>query len=207
MPIPHQSTAPKFKGHWSEVTDFLQQCDQLFSFYNVATDSDKCRFMHSYCDRSTREIVEGLPPFINKEWKKLKALITKVFDAELADQKFTIFDLHQFSLRACSLPLNSLDTFRDYMRQYMRIAGWLLGQQKIDKTEYNPSRCFWLGIDTNIRPSIEAKMHLKNSDLDPSAPFEFDDIVAAAEMVFKRDRFDFGVFDKPKSTPSNSIYP
>ncbi|KAF8816395.1 hypothetical protein BYT27DRAFT_7051328, partial [Phlegmacium glaucopus] len=81
--------------------------------------------------------------------------------------------------------LNSLDTFRDYMRQYMCIAGGLLGQQKIDKTEYNC--CFWLGIDTNICPFIEAKMHLKNSDLDPSAPFEFDDIVAAAEMVFKRD--------------------
>ncbi|KAF8816385.1 hypothetical protein BYT27DRAFT_7044654, partial [Phlegmacium glaucopus] len=52
------------------------------------------------------------------------------------------------------------------------------------------NHCFWLGINTNICPSIEAKMHLKNSDLDPSAPFEFDDIVAAAEMVFKCDQFN-----------------
>ena len=91
------------------------------------------------------------------------------------------------------------------MRQYMRIAGWLLGQQKIDKVEYN--RCFWLGIHTSIRPSIEAKMNLRDSKLDPSTPFEFDDVVAAAEMIFKRDRFDFGVFDKPKPVQSDSYTP
>ena len=205
MPMPQQSTAPKFKGHWSEVTDFLCQCDQLFTHYNVETDADKCRFMHSYCDRPTREIIEGLPSYILPDWAKLKVWVLKIFDAERATQKFTIFDLHSFILRSCSQPLSSLDMFRDYMRQYMRVAGWLLGQKKIDKVEYN--RCFWLGIDTSIRPSIEAKMNLRNSELDPSAPFDFDDIVTAAEMIFKRDRFDFGVFDKPKQVPSDSVYP
>jgi len=205
MPMPQQSTAPKFKGHWSEVTDFLRQCDQLFTHYNVETDADKCRFMHSYCDRPTREIIEGLPSYILPDWAKLKVWVLKIFDAERATQKFTIFDLHSFILRSCSQPLSSLDMFRDYMRQYMRVAGWLLGQKKIDKVEYN--RCFWLGIDTSIRPSIEAKMNLRNSELDPSAPFDFDDIVTAAEMIFKRDRFDFGVFDKPKQVPSDSVYP
>jgi len=205
MPMPQQSTAPKFKGHWSEVADFLLQCDQLFVHFNVTTDADRCRFMHSYCDRPTREVIEGLPSFINPDWNKLKALVLKIFDAERATQKFTLFDLHSFILRSCTLPLSTLDAFRDYMRQYMRIAGWLLGQHKIDQVEYN--RCFWLGIDTSIRPSIEAKMNLQNSKLDPSVPFEFDDVVSAAEMIFKRDRFDFGVFDKPKPTQADSAYP
>ena len=205
MPVPQQSTAPKFKGHWSEVTDFLRQCELLFDHYNVINDDDKCRFMRSYCDRPTREIVEGLPSFIIPDWAKLKALILKIFDAERATQKFTLFDLHSFILKASALPLSTLDTFRDYMRQYMRIAGWLLGQKKIDKVEYD--RCFWLGIDPNIRPAIEAKMHLRNSDLDPSTPFDFDEVVGAAEMIFKRDRFDFGVFDKPKNNRDDPSYP
>jgi len=137
MPMPQQSTAPKFKGHWSEVTDFLLQCDQLFVHYNVTTDADRCRFMHSYCDRPTREIIEGLPSFIKPDWNKLKAFIFKIFDAEHTTQKFTLFDLHSFILRSCTLSLPSLDAFRDYMRQYMRIAGWLLGQHKINQVEYN----------------------------------------------------------------------
>jgi hypothetical protein len=119
MPMPQQSTAPKFKGHWSKVTDFLHQCDQLFIHYNVPNDANHCCFMHSYCDRPTREIIEGLPPFIAPDWNKLKALVLKIFDAKRATQKFTLFDLHSFILRSCTLPLPSLDMFREYMHQYM----------------------------------------------------------------------------------------
>ena len=72
MPMPQQSTAPKFKGHWAQVTDFLLQCDQLFIHYNVTKDANRGRFMHSYCDRPTREIIEGLPPFIVPDWDKLR---------------------------------------------------------------------------------------------------------------------------------------
>jgi len=71
----------------------------------------------------------------------------------------------------------------------------------------NTTNVFWLGIDTSIRPSIEAKMNLQNSKLDPSVPFEFDDVVSATEMTFKRDHFDFGVFNKPKPVQADSAYP
>ncbi|PPQ89489.1 hypothetical protein CVT25_012252, partial [Psilocybe cyanescens] len=90
MPVPTATGAPKFSGSYTEVKNFLDQCDRLFLQYSVTTDDEKVRYMYLCCNCQSRKIVEGLSDYHTKEWNGLKAQMLAIFDHDRNTQKFTL---------------------------------------------------------------------------------------------------------------------
>uniref|UniRef100_A0A8H8CFT3 CCHC-type domain-containing protein n=1 Tax=Psilocybe cubensis TaxID=181762 RepID=A0A8H8CFT3_PSICU len=205
MPVPKSSAAPKFTGSYVDVKNFLDHCDRIFDQYNVTLDNDKVRYMVQCCNQESREIIEGLPSHHAKQWERLKTDMLKIFDHARTTQKFTLSTLRAYAFQHSNLSMRSLDDFREYQKQYIRIAGWLLNNNKISKTEYN--QYFWLGINESLRPALESKIMVFNPHIDLSSPFSIEDVTKAVEIIFKRDRFDVGIFDNPSARPFTSLIP
>ncbi|PPQ94066.1 hypothetical protein CVT25_009720 [Psilocybe cyanescens] len=90
MPVPTATGAPKFSGSYTEVKNFLDQCDHLFLQYSVTTDDEKVRYMYLCCNHQSHEIVKGLSNYHTKEWNGLKAQMLAIFDHDCNTQKFTL---------------------------------------------------------------------------------------------------------------------
>ncbi|KAH9485331.1 hypothetical protein JR316_0002239 [Psilocybe cubensis] len=126
MPVPKSSAAPKFTGSYVNVKNFLDHCDRIFDHHHA------------------------------KQWEQLKTDMLKIFDHARTTQKFTLSTLCAYAFQHSNLSICSLDDFREYQKQYICIAGWLLNNNKISKMEYN--QYFWLGINESLRPVLESKI-------------------------------------------------
>ena len=189
MPIPGSKNAPqRFKGNHVMVKPFLEHYDKLLAVNNVTQDSEQCYAILQYCSIPVREIIEGMASFITPDWTQLKSDILKYFDSALTEERFNEQDLISFIKDTRTLEIHSLETFRRYCRQFIRIGGWLLGKTKITADEYN--KYFWLGLPKKLRYNLELALRYKTPTLDASKPYPCDDVTSAAEDFLRRDRFD-----------------
>uniref|UniRef100_A0A8H7XPM9 Uncharacterized protein n=1 Tax=Psilocybe cubensis TaxID=181762 RepID=A0A8H7XPM9_PSICU len=180
MPIPKSSAAPKFTRSYVDVKNFLDHCDRIFDQYNVTLDNDK-------------------------QWERLKTDMLKIFDYARTTQKFMLSTLRAYAFQHSNLSMRSLNDFREYQKQYICIAGWLLNNNKISKTEYN--QYFWLGINESLRPALKSKIMVFNPHIDLSSPFSIEDVTKAVKIIFKQDRFDVEILDNPSARPFTSLIP
>ncbi|KAJ3019325.1 hypothetical protein NUW54_g112 [Trametes sanguinea] len=78
--------------------------------------------------------------------------------------------------------------WRRYLRRFVRIAGWLQGQNKLSDNDY--AYYLWTGLTSSFRRRLEARLLLKDPHHDMSKPFDPTDIQKAAEALLGVDRFD-----------------
>jgi hypothetical protein len=134
MPIPGSKNAPqRFKGNHVMVKPFLEHYDKLLAVNNVTQDSEQCYAILQYCSIPVREIIEGMASFITPDWTQLKSDILKYFDSALTEERFNEQDLISFIKDTRTLEIHSLETFRRYCRQFIRIGGWLLVSQPLKR--------------------------------------------------------------------------
>ncbi|KAL5476573.1 hypothetical protein ACEPAI_3253 [Sanghuangporus weigelae] len=189
MPFANTKYAPKtFMGHFSEVQDFLDHYEQLCNRNNVITDADKCRIITRYCARKVVQVIEGLDHFIIPNWSELKAVILRLYDANLNDKRYTKTDLKKFMLESCEKKTKQWRDFTEYTRKFTTIGGWLKGHKKI--TEDEQATYYWKGIDAYTRTILEARLLMKDPKHDMSEPFKMQDVWEVAEAWLNADRFD-----------------
>jgi hypothetical protein len=82
----------------------------------------------------------------------------------------------------------SLTTWKKYVRGFIPIGGWLEQANKLTSEEY--ASYFWEGINKRVRAKIKSRLMAREPDRDLSLAFPVDKVVATAEKLLHRDRFD-----------------
>lgn len=94
MPTPGSKAAPaKFKGHYSEVKDFLEHYEKLCDYHHVSSDEEKGETITQYMSRHVTGFMEALVSFRSSNWRQLKADILKYYDADLDSKRYRRKDL------------------------------------------------------------------------------------------------------------------
>jgi hypothetical protein len=189
LPLLGTRGAPElFQGEYSRVRYFIDHYERLCAIHSVTSDQEKVEAILQYCSSQVRETIEGMTHFFIPDWDLLKADILKVYDASLAEQRFTDMHLRALITESHINPIRSLNDFQSYNRSFIRVGGWLKNKGKITEQEFN--RYFWAGLPETFRSTIELRLLQQNPLLDVSKPFPYADVMKASEALLRRDRFD-----------------
>ncbi|OSC96325.1 hypothetical protein PYCCODRAFT_1472714 [Trametes coccinea BRFM310] len=144
MPLEGSRYAPKkFRGHPSDIEPFLRKFERLAALKN----QEKCETVLDYCGRTVRETIEGFASYQNYDWDQLKRDIKIYWNADLESKRFRIADLEKFVTKSVRDPITELKDWRGYLRDFIRIGGWLKGHGKI--SEDNFAYYLWIGLHPN----------------------------------------------------------
>ena len=190
LPIAGTKGAPKkFKGHAADVDQFLRHYERLLAKYNIVSDKDKVESITQYCSRDVREFLEGLSSYLNPQWNNFAKDIRKYYEADKETRRYKVRDLEKYVIESRGHDsFSKLESWLKYNRGFIRIAGWLLQKGKIDSDER--AMYFWKGIPRRFRDRLELRLTNQKPDHDLSKPFPMADIIKAAEVLLRRDRFD-----------------
>lgn len=189
MPNPSSKSAPKkFKGCYDEVQDFLDRMDHLYAYNNVTDNAARCKTILLYTSTQVRETIEAMSSFRVPDWNTLKTAILHYFNADKTGLKFRESELITFVKESKKEAIRTLAQFRGYQRKFIRIAGWLLGKNKITQAQHD--KYFWKGLPRILRPILEHRISQVEPNFDSTNPFRFNTIQDAAEYHFKPNRFD-----------------
>ena len=190
LPIPGTKGAPKkFKGKYSEIQKFISHYEKVCTQRSVTSPKEKVENITQYCSRNVREFMEGLPSYHNGDWTKFVQDLLEYFDADRDDKRYRCSDLESF----CKKSRKNKDKMRmshwkNYSREFIRIAGWLVSHKKISQDEQ--ALFFWKGIPKVFRTQLEARLLAMNPTHDLEKPFEISAVHKLSKSLLQRNRFD-----------------
>jgi hypothetical protein len=189
LPTRRTKSAPDtFRGDYTKVQDFIDHYERLLHRCNVTSDREKCKSITQYCSKKVAQTIEGMPDYIKPDWDQLKDSILEFYDAERNNLRFNKGQLRALAKSSSEFVISSLKDFRKYQQEYIRIAGWLLGQQKIEEKDFN--RYFWRGLNPIVRTQLEIQILRAEPNHNMEDPFDMKQVSTAAEKLFMRTRFD-----------------
>lgn len=159
--------------------------------------------MIQYCSNQIADLVENIPTFIQGDYTQLVKDLNWLFDGDWKKAEHHIGDIANFAQMWRNEKINSLETFKEYHREYIKVAGPLKNEGYIDEKEYN--RGFWGGLHRETRDRIERRMTDNEPGLDLAIPFPMEKVIKAAEHIYNRTRFDKDLRDErnPTNWPSH----
>ncbi|KAK7687209.1 hypothetical protein QCA50_009714 [Cerrena zonata] len=156
---------------------------------SVTDPKEKVENITQYCSRNVREFMEGLPSYSSGEWLKFTQDLLEYFDAERDDKRYHCNDLEAFCLKARKDKTHMrMSRWKDYSREFICIAGWLVTHKKISANEQ--ALYFWKGIPKTFRAQLESCLLAIDPSHDLETPFEINDIHKLAKSMLQRNRFD-----------------
>ena len=183
-----KSAPEKFTGDHSYVRKFVEHYEQLCIHHNVTSDKEMVHSILQYCSIHVQEIIQAMRSYFTPNWSTFKSNLLKYFNADFSDQRFTETDLFRSVQQSVTTPITTLHGLRNYVREFIRIGGWLKNKEKISEREYN--HYFWSGLPHGLQSDITNRLLLKNPTLDVSIPYDAEDVIKTAEELLCRDRFD-----------------
>lgn len=204
LPLLKAKLAPlKFRGGYRNWIRFLEHYEHTCAQCNVTDDKQKCLGMIQYCSNQIANLVENIPTFIQGDYTQLVKDLNWLFDGDRKKAEHHIGDIANFAQMWRNEKINSLETFKEYHREYIKVAGPLKNEGYIDEKEYN--RGFWGGLHRETRDRIERRMTDNEPGLDLAIPFPTEKVIKATEHIYNRTRFDKDLRDErnPTNWPSH----
>ncbi|TCD60494.1 hypothetical protein EIP91_009969 [Steccherinum ochraceum] len=191
MPMPEARTAPhKFRGKASTLASFLLQFESLANTQGLSAE-ERCRWIIEYCSTKVRNTIRGFTNYHAGDWEGLKKDIESAYDIARDTQRYdlaTLIHLCRKSSGEKKRRLTSLNAWKIYVRDYVRIAGSLLQQHQITKHDYEVY--FWIGIPATFQTRLEIIIRNRLPNHDISKPYPVSEVQRAAEDLLHRNRFD-----------------
>ncbi|KAK7686651.1 hypothetical protein QCA50_010251 [Cerrena zonata] len=190
LPVPGTRNAPKkFKGKFSRIKLFIKHYEKLCVQKEVKDDEEKIQNITQYCSRSVREFMEGLTSYTGKNWDIFVQDLMEFYDAERDTKRYKRGDLEAYCRRkGHKKSTMRLPRWKQYNREFIRIAGWLVSHKKLSLTDQ--SLYFWKGIPQDFRDKLEARLLAINPDHDLEIPFDMEQVSKVAKSFLQRNRFD-----------------
>ena len=199
LPLPGSKQAPeKYKGGYRSLGRFLRTYEHLCAQYNVTESDQKCLGIVVYVSDDVADLLENLPSFIAKNYPALLTAMKWLFDESRQKTQYHNGHLEAITNKWCDKPIRNLETFKKYQLKFTKIAGGLQQQGQLSSQEMD--RRFWDGICDEARDRLERRMLDINPRLNTAIPYTVDEIAAAAEHIYDRNRFDKHLRERAPTT-------
>jgi len=179
---------PEFRGSHRTLRRFLLHYERCCAQYQVTQDDQKCLGLPSYCSDNVATTIESLESFINGDYQALVKDLQWLYDGDRQTAEYHTGYIEEFGKEWRKETVANLETFKQYHREYIEVAGHLKNTNRIDANRFNQG--FWEGLPADTRDRLERRMTDEDPSLDLAVPFPIEKIVKAAEFVFSRNRFD-----------------
>jgi hypothetical protein len=155
---------------------------------NVTEDSQKCLGLPKYCSNRVADTIENLDSYISQNFDELVVELQWIYDGDRRKAEYHTGYIVDFTKAWRGEEIPNLETFKQYHREYIEVAGPLKVSGHINAKDFN--RGFWEGLNQDTWDRIERRMTDDQPSLDLAVPFPITKVVKAAEHVFNQNRFD-----------------
>ena len=150
LPTEEGKGAPdEFTGDSRDIKTFLDHFEALCAEKNVLRGEYKCKGLVRYCDAEMRETLQSLKAYTDMNYDELKKEIIEYYDLDWQKQWYKLRHLQVLVKKWGKRKIKSLEKFKKYQLEYLRIGGWLLKHRKIVETEHQ--RWFWGGLNQKFQ--------------------------------------------------------
>ena len=193
---------PKFKGHHRDLERFIERFQHVCQEYHVLDSAHKCRGILQYCSSSVAEVIENFDGYKNEDFEELLEDLMWFFDGGKRRSEYHLGYLEEFTRAWREEEIANLDMFKQYQREFIRIAGALKTAEQLEEKAYR--KWFWVGFHPRTRKELEIKILNDDPGFDIRQPFPIPQIVKAAKHIFSRNRFDKDLLEEERRSPSYS---
>ncbi|KAJ7680746.1 hypothetical protein DFH06DRAFT_1315490 [Mycena polygramma] len=187
MPLRGTKDAPKlFRGHHAEVEYFIAHYDRLLVKFHVTDPNDQCKLILDYCSTDVQGFIRASKYYQQRKWLKLRREILQSYDADRATSRYKPSDIATYTLKTQAKPFQNLSQWKKYFIKYKTMAGILLQQGHITQVNYDVY--FWLGIQLDLRRTLEQRINQLNPTRSFNRQYSVREINVAAEWYFRRNR-------------------
>ncbi|KAJ6482260.1 hypothetical protein C8R47DRAFT_1217910 [Mycena vitilis] len=187
MPLRGSKDTPKlFRGHHAEVEYFIAHYDRLLVKFHVTDPTDQCKLILDYCAPDVQGFIRASKYYQQWNWPKLRREILQSYDADRATSRYKPSDIATYTLKTQSKPFHNLSQWKKYFIKYKTMAGILLQQGHITQVNYDVY--FWLGIQLDLRRTLEQRINQLNPTRSFNRQYSVREINVAAEWYFRRNR-------------------
>lgn len=178
MPMPSSRHAPQFRGR--NLRAFLDD-------YNIATkgagwnDAQKCKYLHTYCSRNTRELVRKLNSRSRNDWNATVRDLLSYYHAEDRPERYTRDNLDKFIRKTRTI--SNKKHFTEYYREFCRRVQGL----KEGITQEDVNRLFWKGIPKDVRTDVFSELRVRQPTMNKRIAPEIGLVRKIALTVLDKD--------------------
>ena len=189
MPVPCVKEAPRFKGEY--LKDFLDEFEILAKVAGIS-DAECCDYLACYCCHDKlgfdhKRFVKGLKEYLETDWKKLKACLTKCYPPE--EEEFSVIKKALVKFIQRNRNIHDLVSFDEYYRNFGLLVNTLEVKKKLKEDER--ISLFIHGIPYSLRKKIIDELLHTNNWKDKDVAPEMDKVIDATKELLKIGQFDF----------------
>jgi hypothetical protein len=183
LPLRGANGAPNFDGTSIHLNRFFTDIDLIYDLAGVNPNADeRIRQCKYYLDNDTFMLWDGvaIPP-AGFTWDNFKAAIRLLYPGCEGGRLYSIRDLERFVSDADARGVYTRGDLGEYFREFMRIAGHLTAQGRIEQGELN--RLYIQGFGQTTRAKIEQRLQITQPDHHPEDPYNMNDVQIAATFL------------------------
>ena len=189
LPIKRTKNAPRtFKGKYNRVKEFFTEVEAVCQNKNVWARKEKCEAVVRYCSDAVIKVIRGLQSYKDHDYDTLKNDLIFIYDGERAETEYGIADMYPLVKKWSKTSIHDLSTYKNYLKEFQTIAGWLHVRNKINDDEFK--LWFWAGLPKKLQKKIEDRLRIEDPRRDESKAFEIKKITEAVRRMYTRDRFE-----------------
>ena len=136
--------------------------------------------------------MEKFPTYVKGDFQGLTADLKYFLEGE--DDFYDLAKVDAFTRKWRKRTVGSMKDFKRYHQKFLELVGRAIRADTIDQKESN--RYFWEGLHKTMRRKIEDRLLMEDPRLDVTTPFKMKNVVAAAEAIFNRKRFNQHLISK-----------
>jgi len=132
LPSPRSKQAPKtFKGQHRDVERFITHFEYLCTQKAVTDDKEKCLGLVQYCSYDVADLLEGLEEYNCDDYNALVKKFQHLYDGGRRRGEYHIGHIEEFTRAWRNEDIRTLETFKQYHREYIQVAGVLRASGRI----------------------------------------------------------------------------
>jgi len=178
MPMPSSESAPRFKGN--NLRSFLDD-------YEIATKGagwspkQKCDYLHTYCNRETRELVKRIDARKSGDWHATVQALKDLYSTEDQADRYSRDSLDKFVRK--ERRISNKKQFVEYYRGFCRRVQGL----KETVTQGDVNRLFWKGLPPDLQRDVYYELRAQRLVIDRHTAPEIKLVRVTAMSVLDKD--------------------
>jgi hypothetical protein len=184
LPLRGSHGAPHFDGTPIHLNRFFTDIDLVYDLAGGAapTPEERIRQCKYYLDNDTFMLWDGvLAPAAGFTWDTFKAAIRLLYPGCEGGRLYSVRDLERFVSDAAARGVYTRGDLGEYFREFMRIAGHLRAQGRIEQGELN--RLYIQGFGQITRAKVESRLQITQPNHHPEDPYAMDTVQEAATFL------------------------
>ncbi|KAJ3548787.1 hypothetical protein NMY22_g1127 [Coprinellus aureogranulatus] len=183
LPSKHERHAPQWDSDPHSFEDFLDECEDLCSKYELTEEKKITSFARYAPDSNVRAFWQLLAKDNNvpSSWNAYRKVLIENTPGAGEDRRYLKVDLEKLVSGTHSKPMRTRSQLNDYWKQFFVISEYLIVNHRL--TMEDRSSAFLQGLPSPLRQRVQDQLRIEDPTRHPDDPLSLQDVFKVTNFV------------------------